>query len=427
MRAIPVRLFACLLFASPAVASTWIVDDDGGPGVDFTTIAAAVAVSGPGDVILVRPGSYGGFALGAGVQVLGAAGVQVTENVTITNVGPGPRAVLASLALRGVSVSQCAAAVLLEDLDVAATTADVLALGGQSAIVVRTSGDVRLRAVTAMAPGNTGHVFSALRVDAARVEVTHSTLTGGAGRSGTFFTNGTAGGDGIFVDEASDVHVALSTVRGGTGGDYSDDNQCPFCEAGDGGLGIRMVGDARVLVTGIATDLVRGGQAGLGNVCAQDGFPGHALFVPASATARLSGATIEGATYALDCGGAHVAAVGGQGVVTVPIPADPALAVAGTIAQGQPVTFTVHGAPGAAVRLRLGRQLVVQDLSESYEDRLTIPLRTYDLGTMPASGSASFVFTLPASLPKGFVVVAQSSVITSAEVALTQSVPITLR
>lgn len=429
MRATPSRLSALLLCAAPASATTWIVDDDGGAGVDFTTIGAAVAVAAPGDVILVRPGSYGGFALASGVQVLGAAGVVVTGNVTIANVGPGPRAVLASLSTRAIEVSQCAAAVLLEDLTVAATTADVVALGAQSSIFVAASSDVRLRAVTATAPGSTGHVFSALRSDASRVEVTHSTLVGCAGRFGTFFTNGSDGGDGIRVDDGngpSTVHVALSTVRGGEGGGYSGDGQCPFCGAGDGGIGIRIGGDvSSVLVTGVATDVVRGGQPGLGNTCSQDGFPGHAMFVPASATARISGATIEGATFA--CGGAHVAAVGGQGLVTEPMPADPTLALAGTIAPGRIVTFTVRGAPGAAARLRLGRQLVVQDLRESYEDRLTVALRTYDLGALPSTGSATFAFTLPPSLPKGSAVVAQASVVTPGDVALTQSVPITLR
>ena len=46
--------------AVPASASTWIVDDTPGPGVDFATIAAAEAVSVAGDVILVRPATTPG-------------------------------------------------------------------------------------------------------------------------------------------------------------------------------------------------------------------------------------------------------------------------------------------------------------------------------------------------------------------------------
>ena len=39
--------------AGTAAGATWIVDDDGGAGVDYTTIQAAVDAASPGDTIEV--------------------------------------------------------------------------------------------------------------------------------------------------------------------------------------------------------------------------------------------------------------------------------------------------------------------------------------------------------------------------------------
>lgn len=53
-----------LLIASSATAfgqgQVWIVDDSGGPGVDFTTIPDAINAAADGDILLVSEGTYGG-------------------------------------------------------------------------------------------------------------------------------------------------------------------------------------------------------------------------------------------------------------------------------------------------------------------------------------------------------------------------------
>lgn len=54
---------ACVLAASAAASSTYVVDDNPGPGVDFNSIQSAIAAVAPGDVLIVRPGNYGAITL----------------------------------------------------------------------------------------------------------------------------------------------------------------------------------------------------------------------------------------------------------------------------------------------------------------------------------------------------------------------------
>ena len=47
-----------LACAGTAAGATWVVDDDGGAGVDYMTIQAAVNAAAAGDTIEVRSGTY---------------------------------------------------------------------------------------------------------------------------------------------------------------------------------------------------------------------------------------------------------------------------------------------------------------------------------------------------------------------------------
>lgn len=60
--AMGVALVFVLMAAGPAFAAdyVWIVDDSGGPGVDFTNIPDAVDAAGDGDVLLIQAGYYSG-------------------------------------------------------------------------------------------------------------------------------------------------------------------------------------------------------------------------------------------------------------------------------------------------------------------------------------------------------------------------------
>jgi len=54
-----IGLLICCLFSSvPAHTAVWVVDDDGGPGVDFTVIQDCLYAAGTGDTCQVRDGTY---------------------------------------------------------------------------------------------------------------------------------------------------------------------------------------------------------------------------------------------------------------------------------------------------------------------------------------------------------------------------------
>ncbi|MEM7202758.1 MAG: hypothetical protein AAF628_21000 [Planctomycetota bacterium] len=82
MRALSPIAFTLAASLLPAQGVTWIVDQAGGPGSQFAEIAPAVAQAADGDTIVVRNGTYGGFATSKALTVLGEGSVVISD-------GPG--------------------------------------------------------------------------------------------------------------------------------------------------------------------------------------------------------------------------------------------------------------------------------------------------------------------------------------------------
>ncbi|MBI5433203.1 MAG: hypothetical protein HZA52_10270 [Planctomycetes bacterium] len=419
------RLRVAFVLAPLASASTWIVDDDGGIGVHFTSITAAVAAAGPGDVILVRAGSYTGFTLTYGASIVGDPGALITSAVTLSGLPAAPRATLAGLELRTLRIESCSTAVTIEDVLVAPLDTQ---LGTAPAMInVDQCTDVRLRAVDARIVGTSTNGRPALRATQSRVEIVGCTLDGVDGKTCDWYYAGWAqpGGEGVVVRTSADVHVARSSLSGGYGGD-AQAVECQSNHAGDGKPGLRIDAGGSALVSGIATDSIAGGAQGLSNSCYYDGHPASGIVVDPAATLRISGATVTAAQYVYpSCGGPVPPIVG---TITQAVPDDPTLSFIGAQLPGQTLTFTVTGAPGDTAALLVGRKLTVVDVVNVVEDQLLLPLRTFDLGTLPASGTASFSIPVPASWVAGQLLVAQGRTTSPlGAISLTHSLPITIR
>jgi hypothetical protein len=402
-----------MCLAGIAGATTYVVDVNGGAGVDFTDIPPAIAAASAGDIILVHPGSYSSFTLSTGLSIVGSPGTS-TLDIQVANIVSGPHVALASLSFRKLSISACAVPVLVNDL----VKPSSLQSSGVATIEIDACADVRLHGVQVTnAQGFTGR--TGLEASSSRVEITASAFHAGQGVNNPFATGvGGPGGIGISCLGDSDVHVSLSSIFGGQGGN-SLTGFGYVGDGGNGGSGIQVADSAKVLVTGRPSDAVNGGSGGFGP--GNDGVPASGLLVAASGTARVSAVTFHGGSTP------PLLAPGISGPADVVTPIDPSLEVSGTLSAGQTVTFTFHGTAGDSARLRLGRQAVVLP-SSAYEDQLTDPLRSYNLGILPFNGETQKQFTIPNSLPHGFILVFQGTALGVDGVSrFTQSVPIIVK
>jgi hypothetical protein len=137
MPSLPVRstslalLLTTCCVAEVAAQTTWIVDQAGGPGSQFTNLTPAIAAASDGDLILIRPGNYaeGQLDVDKGLTILGETGVVVTMNVfgtagmTIHDLPATSAFAMRDLRIGGqlagppVAIVDCAGLVLLDKLE----------------------------------------------------------------------------------------------------------------------------------------------------------------------------------------------------------------------------------------------------------------------------------------------------------------------
>ncbi len=213
IRAAALALLPVWLVA-PVQAGTWIVDQNGGPGVHFTDLPPAIAAALPGDVILVRGGSYTPFTLTKGLTILGKQGPWPTGTYisccvpSHTLIAPpaGETAVLADLQFGGDVRAIGSAGVVIMDR----------VLTGRTFLIDQCA-DVRLNR----------HTGAGLIVKSSRFEVGSSTLNG--------YTQGIHGGTALSIQGISQGLVTRTSCIGGDGDDV------PIGlpgNGGDGGYGI---------------------------------------------------------------------------------------------------------------------------------------------------------------------------------------------
>ena len=407
---------AILVLSSPIVSGgqTYVVDAAGGPGVDFTDIAAALLVVQPRDVLLVQPGVYSPFTLTRGVTILGYGTPQVAGSIVVENVPGGELAVLVNLAPVDLAVRDADGVVVIEGF------------GALETVEIDACVDVRLSGLTVFPPGIARR--SAAIVRASRVELTGSDLEGSWGEPfpGSSSTP-QGGGDGIALVDGARMHLTRSDVNGGRGGMVMDIGN----NAGDGGNAISVTGASEVVVAGGGASRIEGGPGGWCwdcSNCEDDGFPGQAIW-SVFGVARYSGAVLPSTSYfyGFNCTFALVPPIGG--VATEAIPPDPVLYLVGTPQAGQSLQLRVWGTPGDLVRVNVGRRPVVIPEPPIVIERLVDATRTLTLQTIPAGGERAISLPLPAAYAPGTVFFAQAELEDplTGELRRTNSAPIVVR
>jgi hypothetical protein len=263
-------LLTLVVGAPPAWADVIIVDAAGGGA--FTEIDAAVSAAVDGDTLLVRTGTYGGFALDAReLDVVAAehAVVTVAGFVFVVNLAADHDVVLSGLSLAGGSslgaclhILDCAGQVRVVDTTVKGADGTFAVADGAIACAVRRSSRVAFFhcqlhgggpgvSLCSLARGGVG-----LIVDQSTVELYGVTAHGGCLESSPLPLGGHGGHGGLLIQSAV-VRASGGVFQGGAGGDSGLD--LTICSCGNGGSGLIVDASASALLRGTS---VAGGTPG---------------------------------------------------------------------------------------------------------------------------------------------------------------------
>jgi hypothetical protein len=238
-------LAAVALVHLPCSASVIVVDAAGGG--QHTQITAAVAAAAPGDVLLVKSGSYLPFTIDAkslSVVADTSAVVTVTGSIRVQNLVADQTVVLSGL-----------------------TTSPLL--------VGSSNPDPTLGA---------GLVVSACQ---GSVRAQECEFKGANAPSSSCFSNLFRGRIGAYVKNSVDVAMVRCTLRGGNGGAHAGQCWCGT-DGGDGGAALLL--DAGLLA--LYDDVAQGGKGGRGAEAGGDG--GHGAWLINGIGALCSGSSFLG-------------------------------------------------------------------------------------------------------------------------------------
>jgi hypothetical protein len=383
-----VALCHCVGSSELRAQDVLVVSPTPGPGIDYTILSVAVDAAAPGSIILVKTGFYNSIVIeDKGISIVAEAGASVKLSQAFIRVRglPAGQTVL----LRGLQVQTgpdfeaewTYPALLVENCEGTVWVEDCKLLEGDPAIQVnnpRTSGSgvVVLRSELTGVPTIDQIFFinpggAALQLIAGSAHFYDCTLTGGRGQDGhCCFPSvpsypGTvgadlAGGSALFV---------RSTFTGGQGGNGTKNNQLPpSCFGpGSGGDGLHL--GAGAVLRHLQTTIT-GGPPGVPDFGCPLGVSGVAL--------KDLGGVIE----ALD------------GVA-------PGSSGSSPVREGEAVSVTIDGQPGAAVLLAVSTGEHAQYIvGLSGALLVEFPATLLALGTMPAGGTLVLADVVP-SLPPG--------------------------
>ena len=396
-------LFSSVLSTSALAQKVWVVDDNGGPGVDFLDVDPAVAAASDGDTILVKAGSYSDLVLnGRSLSVVGEAGqLPAIAGVGVRNVSAAGRVRIDGLKITsaleaGVQVKTCVGPVWIEDC-----------------VVTGGDGD-GLFTSTAWHPD--GHPGIQV-VDAAALTVARCTVRGGAGEHYAPVLASTGmGGPGIDVAGASAVAVFDSDLFGGQGGDVYDDDAA--WNGSTGGACI-LIGTAELFAVGNRMTSGGGGVGGedydpwVGYSCGNGGDAGHGIdtgwtggsptlhLAQNSFTSGAPGPPFPGASCSSGSLGVAISAASAT-IDMLAIDAF-ALLVTDPVREAATATVTVTGAPNSVVWLALAGTPAWLHLPTLGGLDLVDPLgvQLLPLGVTSGAGLVTKSYPAPSLVPAG--------------------------
>ena len=225
---VPVLPVSFFLLGGAIAQTTWIVDATGNG--NFRDLPPAVAAAQPGDILVVRAGSYSAFTVNRGIRIVGEPGAMVTSTTmaTIARVPAGETCLVRGLAQTpfsdsSFSVQDCLGHVHLEGMQLRGidvlrsrqVTLHGMTLNGAPALRVEdgTALAVQCRltaAVSLLAPNH------ALVVERSAVTFAHGTATGGMNYSGVGAGSGVElrSGTLVLAGDAATVIAGGDTLTG---------------------------------------------------------------------------------------------------------------------------------------------------------------------------------------------------------------------
>ncbi|MFT5733482.1 MAG: hypothetical protein ACJAZN_002372 [Planctomycetota bacterium] len=354
-----------------AAAQTFIIDDTPGPGIDFPSIQAALAVVPSGSVLDVRQGLYNGFVLDRHMTIIGAspAAVRVTSSIEINGLGIGATTVLSRLSIEeDLEVIDVGSTVILDNLVFTSP------LGQQRGdLDVQNSSDVRMARVQ----------FSSLIVADSRVQASQSYFAGN-----DLNPYPARGESGVRIEGTSLVHLDHCTAVGAEGFPCEDPGGCFMQQvsAGSGGHGVEV--GPHATLRAVRSDLVAGWY-GTDNACACQFFlalNGDPLVV--EGRAELWGNRTDLGSAGAGYSPAYVVLPGGSLSDSVPYPS---LMATNAGPNQTSITLAFDAEPGSSRRLIVGRQPILALIPGLTIGRLVTVNRLASLGeSTQEAGQVSF-------------------------------------
>ncbi|HZM00728.1 MAG TPA: hypothetical protein VFD43_10795, partial [Planctomycetota bacterium] len=299
-------------------------------GGDFTQIAEAVAAVAAGDVLLVEPGTYEGFALTKRLTILGRAGgprPHVTGDVRLQ----ASSFTLAGFDMDLVHVTDVSGRGHIDDCKVkVAQSAEF-----PSALTVLNCAELVISRTTVVGESDYTPLpltiaGTGMTIQASRVTLVQCTAYGGWGDDETWeFPGGPyTGGAGLHVTDGSDVVLAGTSVFGGYGGWAFG-----FYSGAPGGPAVSVTGST-VRIRGDSTDELRGGEPGQSSTAY-------------GAAIKATGSTVVSSGLQYTKGGFSMS----SSLFIQPSVAEPFLATSGATTPGATCSVELHGPPDATALL----------------------------------------------------------------------------